>query len=317
MPLSPAQEAGRAKCLVTASEVPDLFGVGRLTPYQFWNIKAGKLPRPDLSGEEHIEWGNLLEAPIARGIAWREGWKIRKVHRHLVAPPELWEPEGAITDPEAPPLLGASLDYEASRGRGHAPGWHPLEIKAVGRYAGWQWQDGPPLPVLLQVQAQLACAGAEVGLVGGLRSVTGPADVAVVPRHPETIRQILLRILAFEVELREGRCPAPDFDNTKDVEAVVALHKAVLPGKVIDRRGDETLEALCAWYKVASAEAGAQKKQADSLWAQILEHLGLDADAAQVELRDHYIKTWPVAEREVAYTAKAHRGHGVYPRKEK
>jgi len=340
MPLSPAQGAGRAKCLVTASEMAALFGLDpKVTPYMFHQYKLGKLERPDLADEEFIELGNALEGPIAGVIARRQGWRIRKVARHVVGV-GLPLRDNPLTDDELDawrtPVkvpgyahkLGVSLDFEVTGGRDAfglraeaAPQRRkpPFEIKAVGRFNTHKWENGePPLPVLLQVEAQIAATGAEMGAVGGLRYVTGPPDVAVVPRHSETIRAILLRILAFEAELAEGRCPAPDFTNAHDVEAVVALHKSVLPGKVVDRRGDEKLEALAGQYLEASAAAGARKREVESLWAEILVHLGEDADATQIDLRDRYIKTWKISEKLIPETLRgAYRGHGIWNRKEK
>jgi len=345
MPLSPAQEAGRAKCLVTASEMAALFGLDpKVTPYMFHQFKLGKLSRKAIEDEEHVQLGNILEKPIAEHLARREGWQIRKVKRHIVGvglalkdiPLEEDELRAWLAPVRVPGFwyrLGVSLDFEVTGGVGAfgllaaaAPQRHkpPLEIKAVGRFAGltdpqYRWENGePPLPVLLQNQAQIAGTGAEMGAVGGLRYVTGPADVAVVPRHPETVRAILLRIMAFEVELAEGRCPAPDLTNTHDVEAVVALHKTVLPGKVVDRRGDEKLEALADAYRYHSAASGKEEKLAKSLWAEILVHLGEDADATQIDLRDRYIKTWKISEKLIPETLRgAYRGHGIWNRKEK
>lgn len=326
MPLSPEQEAGRATCLVTASEVPALFGLDhRVTPFALYHIKKGTLQREDIGDEEFIRWGNRLEEPIAREIAEVKGWKIRKVMRHMVLPAELVL-EMAKTSPRElknplwrPEMLGASLDFEL---QGHPstrqPGrYAPFEIKAVGRFAGWRWNDGPPLPVLLQLQAQLACAGASWGAVGGLRSVTGPAVVAEVPRHERTIRKILQRILEFEVELAENRPPAPDFTITADVEAMIALHRSLDVDKELDLRGRADLEAKVARLKELGEVDTANKKEKEALWASLLPDISVAPRtlAGRVEFNEFWMKTWPLAGGTVKYKKKPSVGHGIYRRK--
>lgn len=317
MPLSDQQIEGRAACLVTASEVADLMGVGRRSPFVLYHEKAGNL-EPDPAESEATAWGNVLEAPIARTVAQQRGWKIRKVERHLTVG---WNDLGlleAVSEAElsralrgdrAPNPLGASLDYEVALGS-----WAPMEVKAVGRYASRAWEGGqPPLPVLLQVQAQLACARAPLGIVAGLRSVTGPADVAEVPRHEPTIRLIFRAVLDLEISLARGEAPAPDYSRQGDVEAVLALHKAVTPGKVIDRRGDPAVERILADYKSASAEKGKLEKETKGLWAELLTTLGPDADFEELIVNEHYAKTWPLPEMDIH--RKAGRGHNVWERK--
>lgn len=321
MPLSEKQIAGRATCLVTASEVPALFGLDpRVTPFMLHHIKKGTLERADIGEEEFIRWGNRLEEPIAREIAEERGWKIRKVKRHISLSRE-WVGGGEPIIFQSEHPLGASLDFEifrqgemvASELRGRAP----FEIKAVGRFASWRWNDGPPLPVLLQLQAQLACAGASWGAVGGLRSVTGPADVAEVPRHEGTIRKILLRILEFEVELAENRPPAPDFTITADVEAMMALHRSLDEAQELDLRSRPDLEEKVARLKALGEVDTANKKEKDSLLASLLPDISVAPGilAGRVEFNDFWMKTWPLAGGTVTYDKKAGVGHGIYRRK--
>lgn len=329
MPLSPEQQAGRANCLITASEVPALFGLDpRVSPFEFYHRKNGNLEAEDISDKEFIRWGNRLEEPIAREIALEKGWKIRKVKRHMAysgaAVRRLLDEEEkspAPTERSFGLLLGASLDFEISSvttpDRLRAAVRAPFEIKAVGRFQALKWHDGPPLPVLLQLQAQIACAGASWGAVGGLRSVTGPADVAEVPRHEGTIRKVLLRILAFEVELAEGRPSAPDFSLTGDVEAMIALHRQLDEEKELDLRGRPELEAKAARLKALGEVDTANKKEKDALWASLLPDITVAPGtlAGRVEFNEFWMKTWAKAGGPVSYEAKPSVGYGIYRRK--
>lgn len=344
MPLSERQVAGRAECLVTASEVPDLMGEGRRSYFELWHEKAGLLAR-DGAETDAMAWGNALEGPIARQVAKSRSWKIRKVERHLsLRWHEVLAELGARFNQEDADLgagsaprqaLGASLDYEIAGGslrEGLLPrayhadgfydlaqrvGWAPLEIKAVGRYAGRAWENGqPPLPVLLQVQAQLACAGAPLAVVAGLRSVTGPEDVAEVPRHEGTIELIFRAVLDLELTLARGEAPAPDLDRSGDIEAVIALHKAVTPGKVLDLRQDPKVEQILGDYRSIAEVKGCAEKEAKRLWAELLHHLGPDADFTNIIANESKVTRWEVPETEVAaHTKKSYASYGVYRRK--
>src|ERR1700689_4565543 len=84
---------------VGGSEVSALFGEhGRITPFELWQRKAGNVPEPNLSDNERVFWGQILEPAIARGVAEKTKWNVRKVHRYHSLLPELG--------------IGASLDYE-------------------------------------------------------------------------------------------------------------------------------------------------------------------------------------------------------------
>lgn len=353
MPLSDQQIAGRAECLVTTSEVPDLMGEGRRSYFELWHEKAGLLTR-DVAETGPMFWGNKLERDIAEGVAELHGWKIQKVHRHLsltwlniaadmkelqaldeVSPLRPDSARVTTAPARAAYPLGASLDYEiagSSIRKGLLPrayhadgfydlaqriGWAPLEIKAVGRYASRSWENGqPPLPVLLQVQAQLACAGAPLAVVAGLRSVTGPEDVAEVPRHEGTIKLIFRAVLELELSLARGEAPAPDLDRSGDIEAVIALHKAVTPGKVLDLRQDPKVEQILGDYRSIAEVKGCAEKEAKRLWAELLHHLGPDADFDELIANESKASRWTVAEKEVAaHIKKSYASYGVYRRK--
>lgn len=321
MPLSPEQQTGRAGCLITASEVPALFGLDpRVSPFELYHRKKGNLEAEDISDKEFIRWGNRLEEPIAREIAAEKGWKIRKVKRHLALSKE-WVGGGAPIRFQSEHPLGASLDFEifkqGSWTKGELRAYAPFEIKAVGRFQALKWHDGPPLPVLLQLQAQIACAGASWGAVGGLRSVTGPADVAEVPRHEGTIRKVLLRILEFEVELAEGRPPAPDFSLTGDVEAMIALHRSLDEAQELDLRGRPDLEFKAIRLKELAEVGTIYEKEKKALWAELLPDITVAPGtiAGRVEFNECYLKTWPTAGGVVTYEKKPGVGHGIYRRK--
>ena len=127
---------------VGGSEVAALFNEHKqLTHWELHHIKGGDLPPHDLSDNERVFWGNVMEPAIARGIAEQHGWNIRKVRRYFSSD----EVRG----------YGCTPDFEIVA---HEDGPGVLEIKAVDWLVYKQWEGEPPLSFLLQLQSQLDLA---------------------------------------------------------------------------------------------------------------------------------------------------------------
>ena len=137
-----AWHAARAR-VVGASEVAALFGCSPHTSHwSLWQIKAGRVAAPDLSGDQRVTWGLRLESVIADAVAEERGWTILPGGHRTSSRVEGW---------------GCTLDREiGDRGGG------VLEVKNVD----WlvrkrEWGDEPPPHILLQLQAQLGVTGRE------------------------------------------------------------------------------------------------------------------------------------------------------------
>jgi putative phage-type endonuclease len=195
---------------VGASEVAALFGASPYTTrFTLWHQKAGKIAAPEFNSER-MEWGNLLEPVIAKGISNKQGWQVQKVRRYLT--------HKTIKG------MGASLDYEIIN---HPDGVGCLEIKNISIEAfrsNWlKNEDGSyeaPLHIELQLQHQLAVTGRPWGAIGLL--VGGnESHVVIRKRHEPTIQKIEATVAAFWESIEKGE--APHIENAGDLAAVEEL----------------------------------------------------------------------------------------------
>jgi predicted phage-related endonuclease len=226
---------------VGGSEVSALFNEhAQMTAFELWNIKAGRIPKPDFSDNERIFWGKHLEPAIAAGVASKTGWTIRKVRRYL-------------SNPDIG--LGSSLDHEiVSNDRG--PG--VLEIKTADWLIAKGWENGePPLSYMLQVMAYLSVTGRAWGCMAVL---VGGNDLRLFnfDRRPGTIKIIEDRVAEFWRSVRDGVEPKPDF--AKDGDTIGKLYASTEDGKVADLNGSNRAPELIAAYQQAAVD----EKDADA-----------------------------------------------------
>lgn len=190
---------------VGASESPALFGLlPWVTPWSLYMQKSGKLDAPDLDNVKHISAGKHFEPAVAGWASQKFGITLNKVHRYLI-------------DDECHGM-GASLDFEQT-GTGERI---PTELKWVVR-ADDRWEyEGDVITVapdyyLVQIQHQLACAGAERGQL--IAFLNGDVRRAVYERRPGVIKALRERITEFWADIAAGKEPAIDFKA--DAEAVM------------------------------------------------------------------------------------------------
>jgi putative phage-type endonuclease len=237
---------------IGGSEVAALFGENPyLSRYELWHRKAGTLAAPDLSANERVFWGTVLEPAVAEGVARKTGWSVRKVRRYFSRRPELG--------------LGGSLDYEiVANDRG--PG--VLEIKTADWLVVRDWEGGqPPLSYELQLQSYFACTGRAWGamavLVGG-----NDLKLFTYERRPKTIATIEAEVAAFWRQIEEGTPPSPDFE--RDAETVAKVYGRAETGSVADLSHIEQLPALIAEYQRAAGEEAAAERARKRAKAEIL-----------------------------------------------
>ncbi len=124
------------------------------SPLEVWMEKTGRKPQDDLSANEAVYWGTVLEPVLAQVYGEKTGAKVRRVH--------------AVLQHYEHPHMLANLDRIVA----HPQDGHGLlEIKTAGHWSEGYWEDGVPEHYQCQVLHQLAVTGkpwADVAvLIGG------------------------------------------------------------------------------------------------------------------------------------------------------
>lgn len=255
-----AWHAARAK-VVGASEVAALFGVSpHISHWSLWQIKAGRVAAPDISGDQRVRWGHLVEPVVAQAVAEeRPDWTILP---------------GGHRISSRIPGMGATLDREIGGAR---PG--VLEIKNVDWLVRKRdWGDEPPPHILLQLQHQLAVTGREWGAVAAL---VGGNELRIweYQARPKVIAEIERRVRAFWQSIRENRPPPVD-GSASTSETLAALYPdARTP--MLDLRADNELPEACAGF-LRAREARQAAEREERHYANIIKAKVGAAEAAMV-----------------------------------
>ncbi len=142
---------------IGASDAPTVVGLGYddRSPYDLYLEKRGEAEPKDLSDNEAVHFGQVLEEVVAQEFALRNGRKVRRVNAILQHPDHPW--------------MLANLDREVVA----EPGGEPeiLECKTTGYRGAAQWgESGDEVPdrVIVQVQHKLAVRRRTVAYVAAL-----------------------------------------------------------------------------------------------------------------------------------------------------
>ncbi len=183
---------------IGASESAALFGLapdGRESEFSLWAKKAG-LVEPEQLDSEWLEWGQILEQPIAERYAKRTGCK-------LWAPPTPW----CVAVHPRLPFMTATVD----RWIIEAPGREDrgdLEIKNVGAFNA-DWREEIPLYIQAQVQHQLAVTGFKWGVVAALIG-GNKMETIEIERNPKFIDELEAKAVEFWDRVQRRESPPVD-----------------------------------------------------------------------------------------------------------
>jgi len=221
---------------IGASEVAALFDCQpgyALSHYALWQVKAGRMDPPDVSGQRP-EWGRRLERAIAAAAAEKEGWRIAKAG--------YWTHDRVAG-------MGCTPDFLTLGADGHPHGI--VEVKNVDWLQHKRaWDGEPPLHILLQLQAQCACVGVKRGAVIAL---VGGNDLAIWPyeARPKLIAEMEARVTAFWQSIAEGK--EPPIDGTESTARALAALYPHDDGieEAVDLGADNELPLLCENYLLA------------------------------------------------------------------
>jgi len=288
-----AEQAALRPHHVGGSEVAALFDLHPfLTRFELWHRKKGNLPEDDLSDNDRVFWGTVLEPAIGAGISERTGWPLQKVHRYAQHP--------SIAG------MGASPDFEIldhPRGRGL------VQVKNIdGLVFRQAWEDGkPPIYYQLQLQHELACTGYSWGALGVLIG-GNKLEIFDYPRHEPTISKLEREVASFWQSIAANDEPHPDFE--RDLDTIRILFGSSQPGKVADLTDNARLTELCQLYKAAGADEKSAAGRKDAVKAEILTIIG-DAEIAFAQ--DFKVSAGNVEGGPVSYVRKPYRDFRIFP----
>lgn len=291
---------------VGASEVGAVFDLEDIDTHKFmthfklWHLKKGDYPAEDLSDNDRVFWGTVLEPAVAEGVRQKMGWTVRKIHTY-------WTSDRVKG-------MGASLDYEIV---GHEKGPGVLQIKCCDGFAYRHWKDDdtgiiePPMQYELQVQHEMAVSNRQWGvlavLVGGNQLVLFERE-----RHQPTIDRIEKAIADFWRSIKDNIEPMPDYD--RDLEAIRALYAESESGKEIDLSTDNAAHSLCAEYKECTAAAKAANERKDAVKAELLYKIGTHEKAF---IGPFTISSKMIREKHIEYDRKSYRDFRITEKKAK
>jgi putative phage-type endonuclease len=232
---------------IGASESAALFGLapdGRESEFSLWAKKAG-LVEPEQIDSEWLEWGQILEQPIADRYAKRTGHK-------LWTPPNSW----CVAVHPRLPFLTATIDRWIIEATGRTDRGD-LEIKNVGAFNSDWREDGVtalPLYVQAQVQHQLAVTGFSwavvAALVGGNK-----LETFEIERNQDFIAELEAKAEEFWGKVQRKEAPPAD-GKAATTKALKRLHA--------DDNGETIpLDAAAAGLAAELEAAKAKKKEAE------------------------------------------------------
>jgi putative phage-type endonuclease len=235
------------------------------TAYQLYQEKRKEVPPPDLSANERVYWGTVLEEVVAREYSKRTGRAVRRVNRTLVHPTY--------------DFIRAHID------RLVVGDDRILECKTTdaARASDWGEEGSEEIPRHYQAQPQhyLAVTGKAVCdvavLIGGNRM-----RIYTIQRDEEFIAMLLEAEREFWERVQAGEPPDP-----ATPEEAAARWRVTDPGEM-----EGLAEDYSAALQMASlaAQMGELEDQEKALKLQLMQRLG---DAADTLLfRGQKLCTW-------------------------
>ena len=275
---------------ITSTEISALFNSNPwLTEFELWHTKkAGDIG--GIEKNEAMEIGIDFEAPIAKFIAKKEGWKIRP-KKHYVRLDGL--------------RIGSSFDYEIFQ-----PFEAVFEIKNVSEMSYKnQWKENgdnieAPVHLEFQFQHELLVSGAEKLVVGVMVGGNRRKYFTRLP-DPKVHEAILAKCAAFWKSTKENKEPAPNLE--RDAAYIAKLFNKAEKGKEIESTVD--INTLAVEYREYSKAEEEYKKKKEVAKAQLLMKIG---NASRVNGEDFFITCGPTSGSTYTVERKPGRSFRVY-----
>lgn len=229
---------------IGGSDVATILGLNPYkTAFTLWLEKTGQIEPPNLSGNQAIEWGNILEPVIREKFAKETGFEVfennwvmqHELHDFMVA-----NIDGEVIDPQ----------FKGERG--------VLEIKTAGERMKDQWTDGPPHHYMLQIQHYLAVLDYSYAYVAVL--ISGQTfKYFLIERDDYVIHQVIQAENEF-MEMVEKNI-APEISGHKADTEYLAGAFPEDNGEIGELDGD--LEAFALRYSTVQKQIKALQEEAD------------------------------------------------------
>jgi len=229
---------------IGGSDVATILGLNPYkTAFTLWLEKTGQIEPPNLSGNQAIEWGNILEPVIREKFAKETGFEVFENHwvmQHELHDFMLANIDGEVIDPQ----------FKGERG--------VLEIKTAGERMKDQWTDGPPHHYMLQIQHYLAVLDYSYAYVAVL--ISGQIfKYFLIERDDYVIHQVIQAENEF-MEMVE-RNIAPEISGHRADTEYLAGAFPEDNGETGELDGD--LEAFALRYSTVQKQIKALQEEAD------------------------------------------------------
>ena len=237
---------------IGGSDAGVILGVNKWkTPFQLWQEKTGAAEAEDLSGNEAVYWGTVLEPLVARRFEEETG---KKVHRR-----------GTLQDTEHPFML-ANVDRWV---QGENAG---LEIKTANAFAGSDWEDDEvPPSYIAQCTHYMAVTGAEkwyiAVLLGGQKFVWKE-----IPRIEDNISYLREQEAAFWKHVTDRTHPDITIDGSEACRE--ALEARFAKGRPQECPLPESAALLFEKYDAALAAKKAADAEMQAVKTEFMNLLG-------------------------------------------
>ena len=242
-----------------ASDIPTIFGLNPWkSPADLWLEKTGRVEAPDAG--EAAEIGDALEAGIKPLAERRLGYKLVK-------------PTGTFIHENG--IMSANVDLMAVKAQ---RGASIVELKTTGRAD--EWEDGQiPARVMVQVAAQMACAGSYQASIVALLARFGLSVEVRTMQAVDEVRDLIATIEEKAVEWWERHIVADTQPDSLPCSEYLSVRPRV-SGKVISIPAQVVAE-----FNAAKARAKEAEEAAETAKAVLLNALG-DADGATTDAGD-------------------------------
>lgn len=268
----------KRKGYVTSTEVASLYGVQPAyspTAFELWHIKHGNIIPPDISKDEFIVFGKMMESVIVEMIK-------------LQNPTWIIEPCNVFAyDDEYG--IGSSFDYwltiDGRKGL--------LEIKSTSYKYYKQEFEADEAPVHYEIQAQTELEmmpEAEFIMIVPFIADTRSLEYIKRERDSEMGKAMRAAVKSFW-----DKKDAPAIDYSLDKSTLAKVAPKLDPERVMDATQNTRITELSSMYKAEKELEKQAGKNADAFYCELMELLG---NAKYAWTNEHKITVSDVAENE-------------------